>query len=425
VRSSPAKFQVEHECPQCGGPVTIEETDRILSCAYCRVHLFIDEGPFFRYVIPPREVPAGAEIFHVPYWRFRGMQFSVRPFQAEARVMDATFQAAPLPFVPETLGVRPQTQRLRFSSPELPGVFLASRVPIEDVPARVEALAATHDMMAEAPPPLHRAFVGETVSMVYAPFYFKGSGLFDAVVNRPIRRKSPEMEDAVAAAPRNNRKWRVRFLPSLCPDCGGDLAASRSSIVLLCPNCDAAWNFRRGAFRKIAYGVAPSPPSSPAGVVHLPFWRISVRLGGDALATLADLIRTLNLPKAVMPEHERKRAYVWLPAFEASPETVLRIARILTALQPEGPFEPRSPSRDGRGVAPVALPMTEAAEAIVSVLAETSSAKRRFIPQIATFTATPARAYLVYLPFRRTNTELIEANHGFRVPLTPFRTLVD
>ncbi|HDH04186.1 MAG TPA: hypothetical protein ENH01_00515 [Nitrospirae bacterium] len=50
-------LQVEHQCPQCGGPVILEETDRFMSCAFCRVNLFIVSGDFSRYYLPPSTHP--------------------------------------------------------------------------------------------------------------------------------------------------------------------------------------------------------------------------------------------------------------------------------------------------------------------------------------------------------------------------------
>ncbi|MGD9137268.1 MAG: hypothetical protein PVH42_10930, partial [Desulfobacterales bacterium] len=32
---------IEYQCPQCGAPATIEETDRLFTCQFCRVNSYL------------------------------------------------------------------------------------------------------------------------------------------------------------------------------------------------------------------------------------------------------------------------------------------------------------------------------------------------------------------------------------------------
>ncbi len=73
-KSETLSWKIEHECPQCGGPVTLEETDRLFSCAYCRVRLYLLSRDYFRYSLPASE-SFSRDILFVPYWRFKGTVF--------------------------------------------------------------------------------------------------------------------------------------------------------------------------------------------------------------------------------------------------------------------------------------------------------------------------------------------------------------
>ena len=46
-------WEVELQCPQCGAPVTLEEADRILSCAFCRVRLIMIYPGYPQYYLEP------------------------------------------------------------------------------------------------------------------------------------------------------------------------------------------------------------------------------------------------------------------------------------------------------------------------------------------------------------------------------------
>jgi hypothetical protein len=71
-----AYWQIEHGCPQCGAPVTMDETDRPLACPFCPTRLYLVAEDHFRYHIPPAAGAEG-ELLYIPYWRFRGSSFTV------------------------------------------------------------------------------------------------------------------------------------------------------------------------------------------------------------------------------------------------------------------------------------------------------------------------------------------------------------
>ncbi len=49
----PDSWAIELQCPQCGAPVTMEEADRILACAFCRVRLIMIHPGYPQYYLDP------------------------------------------------------------------------------------------------------------------------------------------------------------------------------------------------------------------------------------------------------------------------------------------------------------------------------------------------------------------------------------
>ncbi len=87
-------MKIDYSCPQCGAPIVLSETDRILTCPYCRVSHYLVPEDFFRYYLPPDPGLADpGRILFVPYGRFRGMFFHLLRPAVESRVIDHTFLA--------------------------------------------------------------------------------------------------------------------------------------------------------------------------------------------------------------------------------------------------------------------------------------------------------------------------------------------
>jgi ribosomal protein S27AE len=361
---------VEHQCPQCGGPVTLQETDRLFSCGFCRVRLYITSPGRLRYCLPPT-APSAEDIAYIPYWRFRGMSFSLRPYEIRNRVLDTSYLASPQDFMPHTLGVRAQAMKLRFAFPEMKAAFLSSATPLEDVVARAEKMSVA----ASPGKVFHRAFIGETVSIIYSPVYVRGRGIYDAVLNRPVAKYTLLRADGFGSVDRG-RGWQVRFLPALCPNCGWDLAGERDSMVLLCGNCDSAWRVSKGSLARQDFAIVPE---SGKGVVYLPFWRLRARVDGLDVASYADLLRLANLPRAAQPGLQKKALHFWSPAFKLHPKVYLRLAMQVTTGNPEDGFKT---TLSGASHYPVTVDSTEAAEAARVTLAALSVAKKKVFPII-------------------------------------------
>jgi hypothetical protein len=406
-----AVLRIGHRCPQCGAPVTLEETDRLLSCDYCRVRLYITSAGHLRYSLPAKAGSAEG-LLMAPYWRFRGMQLSLAPYNVKSRVLDASFLAAGHDFLPESLGVRPQGLKLAFAAGDSGAGYLPLSRSLEDVMRRIGALCSFNEAVTgEAS--FYSAFVGEAVSVIYFPLYVRGNAIYDAILDRPLARRTLQRaEEFERAGPGG---CAVNFLPALCPDCGWDLEGERDSVALLCRNCDSFWSVGKDGLDRVPYVVYPS---SALDTVHVPFWRMEGRVEGLEAGSYLDLVRIANLPVAPRREWRDRPLYFWSPAFRAAPRVFMRLARQMTMLQPGGQNE--EATRCLR-LYPVTLGSAAAAEGLKVILASVAAAKRKVFPAVADAEVSCKSSTLVFLPFVARGQEFIETEMGLSIPQNALR----
>ncbi len=396
-------WHIEQSCPQCGAPVTLDETDRLLACPFCRTRLYlVTEGPFCTYLPPPAAV---GELLYVPYWRLRGSSFSVTASEMAHRFVDANVLAVGLPELPPSLGLRPQVLKLRYVSPATEGRFIApTRAAAQVIPG----------LCAAPPGTLYREFIGETLSLIHAPLLLRGETLTDAILGKPVAELTTETREHLLNAPTAVRS-QVRFVPTLCPGCGWDMEGERDSLVLVCRNCDTAWACPADAFTPVEFAVMAPPPAAKEIAAYLPFWRMKSRIEGLEAATYADLIRMANLPKAITPALAATPLRFWSPAFKVNPALYSRWARQMTIAQPGGNEGDRLP---GAPLYPVTLPLHEAVEGIAITLARMITGKRRLTLRLPELKVTLEESRLEYHPFLLNGNELIHASLGVALDRT-------
>ena len=231
------EIPVELSCPQCGAPVVLEETDRILSCGFCRVRLCLTfQGtPAYRLITP--DLPETG-LVHVPYWRYRGMEFSVESLEIRHRVVDHSHLAVKVSGLPPTLGYRPQVLKLKPLPP--PGAgnrFLKPEIPFEHLRAVAQgSMPGNTDGAAELLRlKTFERLVGETVDLVYSPVLTKEDALWDPILRRPVvGADTTALDRPLQDRP---RQGSIRFLPMMCPTCGWDLAGEKDTLAPVCRNC--------------------------------------------------------------------------------------------------------------------------------------------------------------------------------------------
>ena len=153
--------------------------------------------------------------------------------------------------------------------------------------------------------------------------------------------------------------WRIRFIPTLCPNCGWDMQGHRDALVLHCGNCESMWQASKQGLSQVNVAYMPGPEVE--NTRYLPFWRIRADVVGIDLDSYADLVKVANLPKVVQPGWDRIPCHFWSPAFKVRPQRFLRLTHHLTLSQPREELVPHVPKGS---MHPVNLPVSESVETL-------------------------------------------------------------
>jgi ribosomal protein L37AE/L43A len=396
-------FLIDHQCPQCGAPAELSETDRLFQCAFCKVNSYLMEQGYFRYLLP-HHAPGGQELVYVPYWRFKGMVFSCLPAGIQNRFLDVSQQAMPSPLFPASVGLRSQAMKLRFVSPEVDGWFINPTLPFREV---MDTFLTRFNRDTTGPI-LHQSHIGESVSLIYAPFYV-GSRVVDAVLNQPVSDPLDETFE-LSRFPGGPADWRIRFIPTLCPNCGWDMQGRRDALVLYCKNCESLWQASKQGMTRV--NVAHLPGAEEKSTLYLPFWRIKADVSGIDLNTYADLVKAANLPKVAQPGWDRIPCHFWGPAFKVRPRSFLRLIHHVTLAQPRNQLVASIPKGD---MHPVNLPVSEAVETLKLNLAGIIRPQKVVQERLAGIQIKPRRYLLVYLPFEIRHHDLVQTTYHIAV----------
>jgi len=397
-------LSAELGCPQCGAPVGLDEADHLVTCPFCKVTNFLT-APSYHFVLPPKE--RGDEILFAPYLRFKGVVYCVGETEVLHRIADVTFRSLAMPALPLSLGVRPQAMRLRFAEPGM-GVFLKGRATLKEAIDSV-----TRVLTQEAGVVRHLCSIGETVSRIYLPIALRHGQAFDGVTGDLLGRLPPE-QDLFAAVRDPDYAWQPRALAALCPECGWNLVGDPSSVVLLCRQCDTAWQAAREGYGRVEVsGVMVQGEGGGEGTMALPFWRIEAvgEMEGAPLRSRADFARLTGQPYPRRPDWEEQPHAIWSPAFKVRPKSYLQAARQLTSLQPEIAGLPALP----RKTHPITMPLSEAVEALRLCLASTAYRKRECMVQLPALNLRVTKATLVFIPFDLTVHDLVQPALGVSV----------
>ncbi|MFH1977675.1 MAG: hypothetical protein ABIJ52_19305 [Pseudomonadota bacterium] len=393
-------FHIEHKCPRCGAPAILEETDRLFTCPFCRVRSFLLEHDYFRYMFPCPDNSKGPPICF-PYWRFKGILYSCGPAETEHKFIDLSRQAVVSEYFPASLGIRSQALKLKFALPETEGTFIR---PVLSQPDIIHGIRKLFSSQMDGNKEI-QSFIGETISIIYAPFHVINDKLYDSILDMPVfSRLSGDFDISGYSAEKPD--WPITFIPALCPACGWDLAGERDSLALLCRNCDSAWHHRNKRLEKIDMGYIPGGSDNH---LFLPFWMIRAGISGIALDSYADLVKIANLPRVVQDGWKDISFKFWIPAFKVRAQHFIRLATQMTLSQPYDEIKSKVPAGT---MHPVTLPATEAIESIKIVMSGFVKSKKNLFPSLIDAAITPESSYLVYVPFRTGHHDLINEKYS-------------
>ncbi len=392
---------IEHQCPQCGAPAVLEETDRLFTCGFCKVKSFLLEKNCFSYILPSAAAE-NRDVVWFPYWRFKGAVYTCVHDGVKNRFVDVSQLAIKSSQYPFSLGLRSQTLKLKFATSEIKGKFIKPTMLYE------QAIAIFEDSIniAMPKPIFYQEFIGEAHSLIYSPFYLDGK-VIDAVLEKSLP-SVPAADFQKLADSGVSSNQEIKFVPTLCPQCGWDLHGERDSLVLTCGNCDSAWRTGGGALKKVAFRMIPEQGDD---IVYLPFWRIKPDIMGILLDSYADVVKLANLPKAVKKEWADIPFYFWAPAFKAAPQAFLRFGNNMTLTQPMDKMIPEMPKKTH----PVTLPVTEAVESLVLILAGFIKPRNKILPRLERIKISPKKFMLVYVPFHEKHHELVHPKYQLAV----------
>lgn len=388
---------IEHQCPQCGAPAILKETDRLFACEFCRVRSYLLQDDFFRYMLP-NSAPENKDLVFFPFWRFKGMLFSCVESGIKHRFIDVSHQAVESRYFPISLGLRSQALKLKIVTPEINGYFLKPTFSFKDI---IDIF--NHRFSTSLPSPIfHQSHVGDTLSLIYSPFY-KEEKIYDAVLNTAVTPILPDDFEAVSL-PGGYPDWRTQFIPTLCPGCGWDLDGRRDALVLNCKNCNSIWRPSKNGFKPLKFAIMPTKDKN---IIYLPFWRIKTEVTGISLNSYADLVRIANLPKAVRRNWKDKEFRFWSPAFKVGPRVFVRIGRNITLSQPQEELVRELPDAP---LHPVTLPMDEAVESLIINLASFMKPQKDLLPMLKDINIKAKSYLLVFIPFIEQHHEFIQTN---------------
>jgi hypothetical protein len=435
-------FALEHQCPQCGAPVSLEETDRIFACPYCRVRHYLYTPDYFRYYLPSGRTD-NQTVFYLPYWRYKGMKIDIQTNTTKRDLIDRSFCATPCANVPMTLGYRSQTLKMKFVEPETPGRFLPPTTPLLDflkmrennlrpdafvevsgtktvwqsiggIGRGLTGIASEPDVVvSQIQETILQLFVGDVVSLIYAPFFLSDAMLFDGISGdrlgpAPALAKSSGNVPSGGGATRSgtggstfgvvNGTW---FLPALCPVCGWDLQGEKESCLMVCPQCRSAWNPSENGLKAVDVDISFSLPSAD---VWVPFWRIAVECSIAPLASIADFYRLAGIPRMILPADEEQPFHFWIPAFKSNPELFLKLGKIF--IMQQGKIE--KPSAAPSPLYPVTLPLAEAFQGIAAFVTDMAPARKKIIPIVKSAQFSIKNSSLVFVPFVERGSEYVQ-----------------
>jgi hypothetical protein len=390
-------FKVAHQCPQCGAPIVLDEETRFFACSFCRVQSCICRKGFAGYMfarsdqaLAHPDAPDDGDLVFLPYWRFKGIAYTCAMEGVSHRFLDISALALEesFPHLPVSLGFRSQALALKQVTPHTRGRFLK--------PADVHTIleqAQSRSMRMKGP--IHPGFlehIGETLSLIYTPVYPKNGILMDAILNRPTR-SSVDTDNRLEDLPDCRVENQIVFLPGICPDCGWDLEGKNDSLILICKNCSTLWKPRNRQLVKINFGC--SRPGHDTDVM-IPFWKISARISGLPLSSMADLARLANLPRVIRADWENQELFFWSPAFKVRPRIFLSLASRVTVGQPDPDLDREIRKNT---YVPVTLPAGEAVQSIRVTLTDLARPRNEILPGLSDLKIRPKKAMLVFLPF--------------------------
>lgn len=392
-------LKIDQNCPGCGAQITLSEDDRLVTCEFCGSKNYKSSSSGNSYTLSYTLDLSidDNDLFFAPYLRFKGAVYCVKGKRVQNQLVDTTragFEGQQNSGLPVSLGVRPQTLSLLPITGQTKGTFIKQSVSTKQA---FFAAANVHDIFSEKnkEPIHHRAFIGETISRIYQPYYIQGEHFYDAVLKRKVG-SVDEVESMLREGVRASKSWEPRYISTTCRSCGGALDGCVDAVVLSCKNCKRHWHEEKQDFSQINWAIEEGITRD---LEYLPFWKIRCVFDGYPLDTFGDYLQYTN---QIVERHKRYSdlpLIFYVPAFKMNPKQFLRSASQLTLAQ----AHIKSSSDDYRINGQVAnLSVTEAIQSLKSVIGTTMMAGERSFALLRQIQPIVKEYSIIYLGFKRT-----------------------
>ncbi len=391
----------------------LEENDHLLECPFCRVRLYAYHHPYPCLHLPP-QIPANrGKLVYVPYWRLRGLAFAVVKREVVGRVIDVAESACGQPGFPPSLGIRPQALTLKPMEPDAPGTFLPRererRQFISHLSSSIAAGLESHGTEV-----YHHALVGETVSLIYAPYLVTRHEMIDALNGKTVgSHPLPSLNQSGDSA--ENRPPTLLFHATLCPNCGWALEGHPDSLTLHCTHCHRAWHANRKGFLQVPL-FALNTKEKPD--IWIPYWVIGTEATGFTLNSVADFLKLTNQPRLPRREDTQRPFYFWTPACKLNPNLFIHMGARLTMRQPHPEPVTRMPQEP---VYTNNLPPVEGFQSALTTLAQVTTAKGRLFPRLRGGRLAFKSYRMALVPFCSRGMEYWQPEFGFSFPKAALR----
>ncbi len=410
---------INQKCPSCGASITLHEDDTLIKCGFCDVHNYKIEIDAGRFLLPAKHTKTllPEDLVHVPYIRFKGSIYYVQDQEVRHKIVDTTRIGIKNSRLPVSLGLRPQAISLNPVVSAVEGKFIRQAIPTKNV--FVEAtktldLFQTRDQFKKQKL-FHRAFIGETLSRIYQPYFISGDRVIDGITHRVIGPKDI-LADFLDSACESKKSWEPRFISTKCPECGGLLSGDRDCHVLQCSNCESMWREKQHEFTPLNWQIVLSDRHD---VKYLPFWCIEyTTTGTEELRTFGDYLRFTNQPIFSKHKDTTQPLLFLIPAFKVNPKAFLQLSSQLTLQQKK--ISSGKKRRVVNGY-PVNLSEKEALQAIKSVLASTTIAREKRFPLLPEIDVKKSGSILTYLPFSQSTHDLVQEHTGATIQTAALR----
>ncbi len=390
------ELTIEQSCPSCGAAIVLSEDDKLIVCEFCDVANFRLDAAALRYTLPyklPEDIHED-DLFFVPYLRFKGVVYFVERDVVHHKIVDTTRIGVKIDSLPPSLGLRPQVMRVRPVTSSISGTFITQSIPVKSAFIQATKLVEMFSGR-KSTSVLHRAFIGETISVIYQPYYLKNDKLIDAVDKRVVPSFDPAGVDTLKTT-ESKKKWESLNIGTICKKCGGLIKGERDSRVLVCENCSTHWVENKGNLKPLGWRVVEGTHKSN---VFFPFWKISFSTTGIELDDFHSLVQFTNQPIVVRHNRAKEQLYFLLPQFKLNPKMYLQIASQLTMAQIRLPAATTEACRVSSH--PVNLDLSEAVQSVKSVLAHLTVGKKKKLHHLPQMTIQVKRTELLYLPFHK------------------------